>query len=150
MEVAWIVMVVFKIASHVTLSSSGPSKPKGRWHGKLCQTDNNFMCCTFISQMFLLFYLVPHCLGTLDECIRGNMIMGDLSNSVEISLSPAGMDYLLLNEAEHASNDITHYSYTGSDKKILCHFEGPALPAKRLCKFLQDGRNSWANATFEL
>jgi hypothetical protein len=78
------------------------------------------------------------------------MIMGDLSDSLEILLSPAGMDYGLLNEAEHASNNITNYSYTNSYKKILCHFEGAALPAKRLCKFLQDGRNLWAYTTFEL
>jgi hypothetical protein len=78
------------------------------------------------------------------------MIMGDLSNSLEILLLPAGMDYGLLNEAERASNNITNYSYTNSDKKILRHFEGAALPTKRLCKFLQDGRNSWAHATFKL
>jgi hypothetical protein len=78
------------------------------------------------------------------------MIMGDLSNSLEILLSPKGMDYGLLNEVERALNNITNYSYTNSDKKILCHFEGAALPAKRLCKFLQDGRNLWAHATFEL
>jgi hypothetical protein len=114
---------------------------KVRCHGKLFQTDNNFMCCTFICQMLSLLYLIPHFLGTLDECIRGNMIMGDLSNSLEILLLPAGMDYGLLNEAERALNNITNYSYTNSDKKILCNFEGDVLPAKRLCKFLQDGRN---------
>jgi hypothetical protein len=133
---------------HPTLNPAPANKV--RWHGKLCQTDNNFMCCTFICQMFSLLYLIPHCLGTLDECIRGNMIMGDLSNSLEILLLPAGMDYGLLNEAECASNNITNYSYTDSDKKILRHFKGAALPAKRLCKFLQDGRNSWAYATFKL
>jgi hypothetical protein len=121
---------------------------KVRWHGKLCQTDNNFMCCTYICPMFSLLYLIPHCLGTLDECIRGNMIMGDLSDSLEIFLLPAGIYNGLINEAERALNDITNYSYTNSDKKILCHSKGAALPAKRLFKFLQDGRNLWAYATF--
>jgi hypothetical protein len=35
------------------------------------------------------------------------MIMGDLSNLLEIMLLPAGMDYGLLNKAECASKDIT-------------------------------------------
>jgi hypothetical protein len=64
------------------------------------------------------------------------MIMGDLSNSLEILLSPAGMDYGLINEAERASNVIANHTYIDSNKKILCHFDGAALPAKRLCKFL--------------
>jgi hypothetical protein len=59
------------------------------------------------------------------------MIMGDLSNSLEILLSPARMDYGLLNEAERALNNISNYSYTDSYKKIFCRFEGAALPAKR-------------------
>lgn len=121
-----------------------------RWHGKLCRTCNDFVCRTFKCHMYSLLYWIVHCLGTLDECIRGNMIMGDLSDSLEILLSPEGMDYALLNEAERAANDITNYSYTDRDKKILRHFEGAAVPAKRLCKFLQDGRNSWAYATYEL
>jgi hypothetical protein len=37
---------------------------------------------------------------------------------------PAGIFCGLPNEAERASKDITNYSYTNSDKKILCHFEG--------------------------
>ncbi len=37
------------------------SANKMRWHGKLCQTDNNFMCCTFICWIFSLLSLIPHC-----------------------------------------------------------------------------------------
>jgi hypothetical protein len=76
------------------------------------------------------------------------MIMGDLSNSLEILLLPEGMDFRLLNEVEHELNNITNYSYIDSDQKILCQLEGTALPAKRSCKFMQDGRKLWAYATF--
>ena len=86
----------------------------------------------------------------LKEVVLVNKIMGDLCYTQEILFSPEGMDYEMLSEEERATNDTRKYSHTDRDKKGLRQFEGVATPAKRLCKFFQDTRNTWQYVTFEI
>jgi len=87
----------------------------------------------------------------LNEVVRSNTIMSDLSDTLEILLSPEGMDYSMLSEVEKANNDISAHSFTDRDKKVLRQFEGVATPAKVFCMYLQNNHPScWAYQTFEL
>ena len=86
----------------------------------------------------------------LDEVVSSNKIMGDLCDTQEILFSPEVMDYEMLSKEERAANDTSKYSHTDRDKKGLRQFEGVATPAKRLCKFFQDTRNTWKYVTFEI
>ena len=78
------------------------------------------------------------------------MIMGDVSDMLDELLSADGMDFGLLTEDEQPNYDISNYSYTEHDKKVIRQWEGVAEPAKRLCEFLQDDTNAWSQVTFEL
>ena len=86
----------------------------------------------------------------LDEVVSSNKIMGDLCDTQEILFSPEGMDYEMIYEEERSSNDTSKYSHTDCDKKGIFQFEGVSTPAKRLCKFFQDTRNTWQYVTFEI
>ena len=86
-----------------------------------------------------------------DKTKRANMIMVDLSDTLEKLFSPDGADYDLLDDDKKEMEDITDHTYTDRDKKILRHYEGASEPAKRLVKFLQDNTtDAWSYVTFEL
>lgn len=78
--------------------------------------------------------------GTIDEVSRANMIMGDTMDTLDILLAPDGDDYSMLSPKEKETNDLSRFTYTDQDKKVLRQFEGASRPAKAFCKFLQ-GRN---------
>ena len=86
----------------------------------------------------------------LNEVVSSNKIMGDLSDTQEILFSSEGMDYEMLSEEECATNDNNKYSHINREKKGLRQFEGVSTPAKRLCKFFQDTRNTWQYVTFDI
>lgn len=81
-------------------------------------------------------------LGTHNEGKRSNMIMGDMSDTLEILLAPDGLDYDMLTPAEKKAHDISRLAYTEDDKKVLRHFEAMSKPAMRLTKFLQESGNA--------
>jgi hypothetical protein len=76
--------------------------------------------------------------------------MGDLCNANEILLSPKGYDANLVTEAERDAGDLSQHTYTQHDKMVLRQFEGASAPAKYLCLFLQDKRNTWSYVLFTL
>ena len=86
----------------------------------------------------------------LDEVVSRNKIMGDLCDTQEILFSPGCMAYKMISEEERSSNDTRKYSHTDRDNMGLRQFEGVATPAKRLCKFFQDTRNTWNYVTFDI
>ncbi len=77
--------------------------------------------------------------------------MGDMSETLEKLLQPGGLDWSLLTETEQKNNDLSRLTFSEREKKVLRHFEGASLPAKKLCKFLQDNStDAWGYVTFEL
>lgn len=77
--------------------------------------------------------------------------MSDLCDALEELLSPGGMDHGLLSDVERDANDISAHSFTERDRKVLPQFEGVAMPAKNLCKYLQNNNAAcWAYSTFYL
>jgi hypothetical protein len=76
--------------------------------------------------------------------------MGDLCDANEILLSPRGYDANLVTEAERDAGDLSRHTYTQHDKMVLRQFEGASAPAKYLCLFLQDKRNTWSYVLFTL
>ena len=79
------------------------------------------------------------------------MIMTDLSDTLDQLFLPEGMDYEMLSDTERANNDISAHSFTDREKKILRQFEGVAMPAKQLCKYLQNNHSAcWAYMPFNL
>jgi hypothetical protein len=76
--------------------------------------------------------------------------MGDLCDANEILLSPRGYDANLVTEAERDAGDLSQHTYTQHDKMVLRQFEGASAPAKYLCLFLQDKRNTWSYVLFIL
>ena len=76
--------------------------------------------------------------------------MGDLCDANEILLSPRGYDANLVTEAERDAGDLSQHTYTQHDKMVLRQFEGASAPAKYLCLFLQDKRNTWSYVLFTL
>ena len=89
-------------------------------------------------------------LAKADEATRANVIMGDVSDTLEILLAAGGDDYKMLTEEEQKDNDVSKLSYTEEDKTAIRHYEGAVDPARRLCMFLQDKRNAFGYSTFEL
>ena len=88
--------------------------------------------------------------GVIDETIRANQIMGDLCDTNDSLLSPNGDDSALVTEAERKAGDLSRHTYTQHDKMVLRQFEGASAPAKYLCLFLQDKRNTWSYVLFSL
>jgi hypothetical protein len=82
--------------------------------------------------------------GTIDETVRAKMIMGDVSETLAILLSPDGDDIGLLD-----NNKLDDLQYTGEDKMVLRQFEGAAMPAKLYSKFTQDTKETWSYILFE-
>ena len=82
--------------------------------------------------------------------MSSNKIIGDLCDTLEILFSPEGMYYDMLSEEERSANNTSKYYHTECDNKGLHQFEGVATPAKRLCKFFHDTRNTWQYVTFEI
>jgi hypothetical protein len=76
--------------------------------------------------------------------------MGDLCDANEILLSRRGHDANLVTEAERDAGDLSRHTYTQHDKMVLRQFEGASAPAKYLCLFLQDKRNTWSYVLFTL
>lgn len=76
--------------------------------------------------------------------------MGDLCDSNEILLSPNGYDSTLVTETERKAGDLSQHTYTQHDKMVLHQFEGTSAPARYLCLFLQDKRNTWSYVLFTL
>ena len=76
--------------------------------------------------------------------------MGDLCNANDMLLSPNGDDSNLVTEADQNAGELSQHTYTQHDKMVLCQFEGALAPAKYLCLFLQDKRNSWIYVLFTL
>ena len=72
------------------------------------------------------------------------MIMGDVSETLAILLSPEGDDSGLLDH-----NKLDDLQYTGEDKMVLRQFEGAAMPAKLFSKFTQDTKETWSYILFE-
>jgi hypothetical protein len=68
--------------------------------------------------------------GAIDEIVRANMIMGDVSEMLEILLSAGGDDNGML-----ANTSLDELRYTAEDKMVLRQFEGAAIPAKLFSKF---------------
>jgi hypothetical protein len=82
--------------------------------------------------------------GTIDETVRANMIMGDVSETLEILLSAGGDDNGML-----ANTSLDELRYTAEDKMVLRQFEGAAIPAKLFSKFTQDTKETWSYILFE-
>jgi hypothetical protein len=82
--------------------------------------------------------------GTIDETVRANMIMGDVSETLKVLLRPGGDDSGLLE-----SNTLDDLQYSGEDKMVLRQFEGAAMPAKLFSKFTQDTKETWSYILFE-
>jgi hypothetical protein len=83
--------------------------------------------------------------GTIDETVRANIIMGDVSEALDILLRPGGDDH------EMVGNDysLDELRYTAKDKMILRQFEGASIPAKLFSKFTQDTKETWSYVLFE-
>jgi hypothetical protein len=89
--------------------------------------------------ILLLGYLLE---GFIDETIQANQIMGDLCDANGMLLSPNGDDSNLVTKAQQNAGDLSRHAYTQLDKMVLHKFEGALAPAKYLCLFLQDKRNT--------
>ena len=85
-----------------------------------------------------------------DEATRANVIMGDVSDTLEILLAAGGDDYGMLTKKEQNDSDVSRLSYIEEDKTVIRHYEGAADTVRKLCKFLQDNRNAWPYCTFEI
>ena len=85
-----------------------------------------------------------------DEATRANVIMGDVSDTLEVLLAAGGDEYGMLTKKEQNENDVSRLFYTEEDKTVIHHYEDAADPERRLCKFLQDNRNAWPYCTFEI
>jgi hypothetical protein len=72
------------------------------------------------------------------------MIMGDVSETLEILLSAGGDDNGML-----ANTSLDELRYTAEDKMVLRQFEGAAIPAKLFSKFTQDTKETWSYILFE-
>lgn len=68
--------------------------------------------------------------------------MGDMCDTQEILLLSKGMESEILSNIERENNDISKHSHADRDKKVHCQFESVAVPAERLCMFLQDTGNA--------
>jgi hypothetical protein len=82
--------------------------------------------------------------GKINETVRANMIMGDVSETLEILLSAGGDDNGML-----ANTSLDELRYTAEDKMVLRQFEGAAIPAKLFSKFAQDTKETWSYILFE-
>ena len=100
--------------------------------------------------LFHLLFGILLLLAKADEATRANVIMGDVSDTLEILLAAGGDDYKMLTEEEQKDNDVSKLSYTEEDKTVISHCKGAADPARRLCMFLQDKRNAFDYSTLEL
>ena len=76
--------------------------------------------------------------------------MRDLCNANDMLLLPNGDDSNLVTKAERNACDLSQHTYTQHDKMVLRQFEGALAPAKYLCLFFQDKRNSWSYVLFTL
>ena len=100
--------------------------------------------------LFHLLFCILLLLAKADEATRANVIMGDVSDTLEILLAAGGDDHKMLTEEEQKDNDVSRLSYTEEDKTVIFIYKGAADPARRLCKFLQDKRNAFGYSTFEV
>jgi hypothetical protein len=81
--------------------------------------------------------------SSIDEAERGNLIMGDVCQTLNHLFGEDGLDdELLSGEEEEETGNIDGYMYTGDDKMILRQYEAAAGPARDLTKFLQSKGNS--------
>ena len=76
--------------------------------------------------------------------------MRDLCNANDMLLLPNGDDSNLVTKEERNAGDLSRHTYTQHDKMVLRQFEGALAPAKYLCLFFQDKRNSWSYVLFTL
>ncbi len=72
------------------------------------------------------------------------MIMGDVSEMLEILLSAGGDDNGML-----ANTSLDELRYTAEDKMVLWHFKGTAILAKLFSKFIQDIKETRSYILFE-
>jgi hypothetical protein len=63
---------------------------------------------------------------------------------------PNGDDSNLVTKEERNAGDLSRHTYTQHAKMVLHQFEGASAPAKYLCIFLQDKRNTWSYVLFTL
>ena len=77
-----------------------------------------------------------------DKTVRGNMIMGDVSNTLGVLLVPDGEDYSILTRTEKASRNTNGITYTDHDETFMRYYTGATRPAKVLSKIFQDKRNT--------
>ncbi len=82
--------------------------------------------------------------GTIDKTIRANMIMGDVSELLDILLGEGDDDRAML-----VNKTMAESTYTDDDKMILRQFEGAAVPAKVYSKFMQDTKETWLYVLYE-
>jgi hypothetical protein len=83
--------------------------------------------------------------GTIDETVRANITMGDVSEALDILLRPGGDDHEMVGN----DNSLDKLRYTAQDKMILRQFEGASIPAKLFSKFTQDTKETWSYILFE-
>lgn len=83
--------------------------------------------------------------GTIDETVRANIIMGDVSETLDTLLRPGGDDHGMLD----ANSSLDELRYTAKDKMVLRQFEGASIPAKLFSKFTQDTKETWSYVLFE-
>jgi hypothetical protein len=82
--------------------------------------------------------------GSINETIRANMIMGDVSELLDILLGEGGDDHAML-----VNKTMAESTYTDDNKMVLRQFEGAAVPAKVYSKFTQDTKETWLYVLYE-
>ena len=85
----------------------------------------------------------------MDEVERGNIIMGDMCDTITALYSHGGEDYDKLTTEEQQNNDISRVMFSNQEKRIMRHFEGGASIARELSKFLQDRKFLFSYVLFE-
>jgi hypothetical protein len=82
--------------------------------------------------------------GTIDETLQANMIMGDVSESLDVLLGEGVDDCAML-----VNETMAELTYTGGNKMVLRQFKEAAVPAKVYSKFTQNTKETWWYVLYE-
>lgn len=86
----------------------------------------------------------------MDDTVRANIIMGDVSEAVSRMLAFGGVDKDLLTDKDGKVISKDSLSYTSADKAVLRQYEGKMAPSYEYSMFAQDKSITIYHHLFEI
>ena len=88
--------------------------------------------------------------ATVDETRRAVIIMSDVTDTLDLLLSPDGDDYNMLNADEQDNGLTERLSYNERDVMVMRQYEATAMEAKYFSKFTQERGSSYSSLLLEI